>query len=129
MILWLAWALLLLSQNYTFTYVSRARNGENLREHLKAALLSNGVWFVQQIVGVVQIITYYHNEQWVLLSVAGAWYTIWTVIGSLTAHYILVQKKRGNTSFSVRGVVAGIIHELRHPPSATPVSSSPSSNK
>lgn len=129
MILWLLWAALLLAQNYTFTYVSRARNGENLREHLKAALMSNGVWFLQQIVGVVQIVTFYRNGQYVALTFAGAWYTIWTVIGSLTAHYILVQKKRGNTVFSVRGVVSGIMHELRYPPSVRTASSSLSSPK
>lgn len=44
------WAALLLLQNASFTWVSRARNGGNDWYHAKAAVFSNGIWFAAQFV-------------------------------------------------------------------------------
>jgi hypothetical protein len=42
---WIIWAGVLLAQNFSFTFVSRARNSGSLKRHVIAALASNGVWF------------------------------------------------------------------------------------
>jgi hypothetical protein len=42
----LFWSLLLIAQNASFTWVSRARNSGSDWYHATAAVFSNGVWFV-----------------------------------------------------------------------------------
>lgn len=42
----LSWALILIAQNMSFTWVSRARNSGSDWYHATAAVFSNGVWFL-----------------------------------------------------------------------------------
>lgn len=61
-------------QNISFTSVSRARNRNNLRYHLIAGVISNGIWFVT----IKALVT--ADMTWVLFIP----YTIGAVSGSLT---------------------------------------------
>lgn len=125
--IWLLWAAFLLVQNYCFTWVSRARNGDSLREHVKAALGSNGVWFLGQVVSVNIIVEAYNSHAWTRLTAALLWYTTWTMVGSIYAHYVLLRKKRNQPGTSVLGVLRGIAHELFFAvPTPTTAKASPS---
>jgi hypothetical protein len=79
------WVILLVLQNASFTWVSRARNGASLGYHALAATFSNGIWFASQfflIASVVRPETTFWRA--VLL---GAVYIAGTVTGSVAMHY------------------------------------------
>jgi hypothetical protein len=82
------WALLLIVQNFSFTLVSRARNSGSLGFHALAAVGSNGVWFASNFIlidNVISIIKTADLQQAVFI---GLFYTVFTVAGSLSSHYI-----------------------------------------
>ena len=88
---WLLWAVSLLLQNASFTWVSRARNSGNVKYHAVAAIGSNGIWFLNQFI-VVDVITkaIKSSDLWLAVS-SGLWYTLWTVVGSITMHWFLMK--------------------------------------
>ena len=88
MLSWAFWAVILLIQNASFTLVSRARNSGSLPFHAWASVGSNGVWFLSQIVVVTKIAEAWRAHDWLLLAFTGAFYTLFTVIGSISMHYI-----------------------------------------
>jgi hypothetical protein len=97
MIAWALWGAMLLIQNASFTWVSRARNSKSLAYHALAAVASNGVWFLNLGVAVNKL-----NDAWAadslwLLVVTALFYTTFTVIGSVGMHHILMTKvERGS---------------------------------
>lgn len=88
MLSWVAWAIVLLIQNASFTLVSRARNSGSLGFHAIASVFSNGVWFASQIVVVTKIADAWASRDYRLLTFTAIFYTIFTVIGSVAMHYI-----------------------------------------
>lgn len=88
---WLLWAGILLLQNASFTWVSRARNSGNVKYHAFAAVCSNGVWFVTQFIVVGVITTAIKSHDIGLAVRAGLWYTLWTVVGSIGMHWFLMR--------------------------------------
>jgi hypothetical protein len=93
---YLGWAAVLFAQNYSFTYVSRARNSGSLMRHLKAAVFSNGIWIFSQILmlGVMfDNLTGKHGFGPQVLS--GIIYTMSTVAGSLFAHFVAQKTEKG----------------------------------
>lgn len=85
---WVLWALILLMQNASFTLVSRARNSGSLKFHALAAVGSNGIWFVGLMFAVDKIKEAKDaHDIWLLIGSA-VFYTIFTVIGSVSMHYI-----------------------------------------
>lgn len=88
MLSWVIWAVVLLIQNASFTLVSRARNSGSLKFHAIASVFSNGVWFASQIVVVTKISDAWKAQDWGLLAFTAAFYTLFTVIGSISMHYI-----------------------------------------
>ena len=93
---WVSWSVLLLWQNYAFTYVSRARNSGSLKAHALAAIQSNGVWFLQSLFvysAFMKIITGEYGAGKAILAVL--YYTIFTMAGSLFAHWRLLHKEKG----------------------------------
>lgn len=90
MITWAIWAVLLFIQNATYTWVSRARNGSNLRMHALAAVFSNGVFFANLYCAVDQI-----RDARAFWARAGiiAFYTLWTVAGSVWAHWYMLRRR------------------------------------
>lgn len=85
---WLLWAFMLLLQNASFTLVSRARNSGSLTFHAIAAVGSNGVFILTQLVALDKLMTVLKHPT--PLSVLGifAFYTSFTVLGSVMMHYI-----------------------------------------
>lgn len=90
------WAIFLVAQNFSFTFVSRARNSASLSRHLIAALLSNGIWFVGQILTIKTItdsLKFNNLESFILPALV---YTISTCAGSLLAHWWCLKTEKGN---------------------------------
>jgi hypothetical protein len=83
--LYFLWAVLLVLQNASFTWVSRARNSGNDWYHAAAAVFSNGLWFL------AYFITF--DRVWAVLKTGdvllGVWigllYITCTVFGSVFA--------------------------------------------
>jgi len=93
---WLLWPVVLMWQNYAFTFVSRARNSGSLKRHALAALQSNGVWFLQTIFVFTAFQNIMSGRYGVPLTLAAvAVYTAFTMIGSLFAHYRALRAERG----------------------------------
>jgi O-antigen/teichoic acid export membrane protein len=89
---WFLWAVLLLIQNASFTMVSRARNSKSLTYHALAAVLSNGVWFLSLAVAVNKLNdALAAGSAWAIVGTA-AFYTVFTVIGSVGMHHLLMTK-------------------------------------
>lgn len=96
---YLGWAGILFAQNYSFTYVSRARNSGSLLRHFKAAIFSNGIWIVSQILMLGPMFDQLTGKHGLGQQIAsGAVYTVATVAGSLAAHFISKKTEKGNTA-------------------------------
>lgn len=89
---WVLWGAVLLVQNASFTLVSRARNSKSLAYHAVAAVLSNGVWFAGLGFAVDKLVEAKASDSWALLAATLAFYTTFTVIGSVGMHYVLMTK-------------------------------------
>ncbi len=59
-----AWAVFLLIQNASFTFVSRARNSGSYSLHAIAAVCSNGIWMAAQFVSLGLIIDTIKTGVW-----------------------------------------------------------------
>lgn len=88
---WLIWALLLLVQNASFTWVSRARNSANVGYHAVAAIFSNGIWFASQFFVVDLMVQIRRSHSVTLALFGGAFYTSLTVLSSIAMHKFLMQ--------------------------------------
>ncbi len=88
MMQWILFGLLLVLQNASFTFVSRARNSGSLLLHAVAAIGSNGIYiFVIQ-----KVIEFQNNNAGWRLTVT---YIIGTVIGSLLMHWAMMRYLSG----------------------------------
>lgn len=86
---WILWALLLIIQNGAFTCVSRARNSSSLLYHGTASLFSNGIWFISQFILVDKFFNIIRNGRDIKSAIfVGLFYTVFTIIGSLTMHWV-----------------------------------------
>lgn len=96
---WVFWAWVLVAQNFAFTYVSRARNSASLGRHAKASVFSNGVWFASQLIIVSKLFAYLKGDFGLGMAIfTGAYYTAFTMSGSLIAHYLALKSERGKTA-------------------------------
>lgn len=89
---WAVWAVLLLVQNASFTWVSRARNSRSLGYHALASVASNGVWFIGLGLAIDKIHDAMRAESWTLLAATVVFYTTFTVLGSVGAHHLLMTR-------------------------------------
>src|SRR5258708_26211732 len=96
---WIYWALILLSQNFAFTYVSRARSSGSLYRHLKASIFSNGIWIFSQMLMLGPMFDYLTGKHGRAAQIAaGTVYTLSTVTGSLLAHYWALRTEKGKNA-------------------------------
>ena len=96
---WVIWALILLAQNFSFTYVSRARNSGSVSRHIKAAVFSNGIWFASQYIVFSKFMQYMSGAGgWPMLVFAGLFYTYHTITGSVLAHYHALRSEKGQSA-------------------------------
>lgn len=93
---WVMIAALLFFQNFSFTFVSRARNSGSLKRHMIAAVISNSVWFATQVAALGPMIEIVTGKKGLWAAVIWSlWYTLWTVAGSLAAHWWALRSERG----------------------------------
>lgn len=85
---YLAWGVFLLLQNAAFTFVSRARNSGSYALHAIAALVSNGVFIAAQFVTFGILLDAIKSGSWLVRFGVGAFYTVFTVAGSVAMHWI-----------------------------------------
>lgn len=90
----LAFAATCYVQNMTFTASSRSRNGGDPSYHRKAALASNGVYWITNLLLTLFIVDYVHHNK-VLLVVSGLLYTVATAEGSVLMMKLLKKKETG----------------------------------
>jgi len=95
---WIGWGVLLLAQNASFTLVSRARNSGSISYHALAAVGSNGIWFISQLILVGKFMDILKGGAgWRLAVATGVFYTVMTIVGSVGMHYIAMHKiEKGN---------------------------------
>ncbi len=89
---WALWAVLLLLQNASFTWVSRARNSSSISYHAVAAVASNAIFFANLAIAVDKLADIRRSGSVKLLLFAAAFYTVFTVIGSVGMHHFLMTK-------------------------------------
>lgn len=88
---WIWWAIILLAQNASFTWVSRARNSASLGYHALASVFSNGVWIVGQFVIFDKFMEVKQSgDRWLMAGVF-LYYTLFTVSGSVGMHHMLMR--------------------------------------
>lgn len=83
------WSVLLLLQAGANTFISRARNSGSYGMHAIAAVASNGVWFINQIVSIDLILGVIHDGR--VTARAAALLILYvgcTVAGSVGMHWI-----------------------------------------
>lgn len=103
------WAAVLFAQNYSFTYVSRARNSGSLLRHAKAAVFSNAIWIFSQILmlgPMFDSLTGKHGLHQQII--AGAIYTVATVAGSIAAHVVAKKTEKGSSAVGASALYAQI---------------------
>jgi hypothetical protein len=89
---WLFWAVLLLAQNGSATWVSRARNSRSLGYHALASIASNGVWILSLGLAIDKLAEARAAGSWWLLAGTVAFYVAFTVTGSVGAHHLLMTR-------------------------------------
>jgi hypothetical protein len=97
--IWVVWFFVLVAQNFSFTFVSRSRNSGDIKRHMIAALLSNGVWFASQVIIIGQIMDLLTGKYGLWMGIGtGVFYTICTLIGSLSAHWWALRSEKGKSA-------------------------------
>jgi hypothetical protein len=110
--MWAAWAVILLLQNMSFTLVSRARNSGSIQRHILAALGSNGVWFVSQGIIFTKLYKIMTGEYgWQMAVFTGLFYTTFTIVGSVAAHYIALRTEKGKSAVGASSKYVQVTHK------------------
>lgn len=85
---WIIWAIILMLQNGSTTWASRARNSGSVAYHSIAAVFSNGIWFVSFTFltdSVLAAAAAGSMLNWIGLL---AFYITFTVTGATIAHHL-----------------------------------------
>lgn len=85
---WIIWALILMAQNASTTWASRARNSGSVGYHALASVFSNGVWFISFTILADNVIKAVAQENWQSFIGMFLFYTTFTVAGATLMHYI-----------------------------------------
>jgi hypothetical protein len=88
-------AIVAFAQNAAFTWVSRSRNSGDPGYHRYAALCSNGVWFVTNILITMKVWDALKTGSWWFVLATGIVYVIATTEGSVLMMRILLKKETG----------------------------------
>lgn len=116
MIIYALWALLLMSQSFANTLVSRARNSSSVAYHSVASLFSNGVYFVSLFILVDSITATLRTASVGRAIALGCFYTLFTLLGSILSHWLCMRYlERGKRAMAyvpalpVLGVSSGVL--------------------
>lgn len=88
---WITWGILLMAQNAAFTLSSRSRNSQNIWYHTWASFLSNGVWFVSNLILVANFVEIMKTSNWKLALGVGLFYTACTMFGSISMMWLAIR--------------------------------------
>lgn len=91
MLTWVLYAFMLLLQNASFTWVSRARNSKSIGYHAIAAVGSNLTYFLNLIIGINLINAALASGSYLRIGATAGFYTVFTVIGSIAMHHLLMK--------------------------------------
>jgi hypothetical protein len=109
MLVWVGWAFLLIAQNFAFTFVSRARNSGSLKRHILAGIGSNGIWFLSQIIIFTKIWDVLTGKYGLKMAIfTGLYYTVFTLTGSVLAHYFSLRTEKGKSAVGASKMYAQI---------------------
>ncbi len=110
--MWILWAVLCIVQNFSFTFVSRARNSGSLKRHIVAGIASNGVWFIGMYFAFSAMLKIISGAFGIGLALfAGAYYTVFTLTGSVLAHYFSLKTEKGKSAVGANKKYAQITVE------------------
>lgn len=115
------WFLLLIVQNASFTWVSRARNSSSLGYHAIAAVGSNGIFIVNQLLLISNVMVSLRTMRWPQLTGICLLYISGTVVGSVLMHWISLKyletgKKRvGLSPEQIEAMIDSAIARSRTP--------------
>lgn len=85
---YVAWALFLMLQNASFTFVSRARNSGSYLLHAMAAVCSNGVFIATQMMSFGILLEVIKTGTLTQRVGVGSFYTLFTVVGAVVMHWV-----------------------------------------
>lgn len=88
---WLLWGLVLLAQNASFTWVSRARNSGSWKYNFVASIFSNGIWWIGQFFAVGIIVEATQSKNVMLGILGGIYYTLLCASSSAAAQAFLMK--------------------------------------
>lgn len=110
--IWLVWAVNLFLQALAATFTSRARNSGSLKRHVMASVASNGVWILQLSILFGTMQEYLTGKHGHLAQFGvGLFYTVFTVIGSISAHYWGMRTENGKSAVGASKKYAQITNE------------------
>lgn len=89
-------------QNMAFTWVSRSRNSGDPKYHRKAALCSNGIWFIANVLIWRQVWMAIETGEWWVLVVAFVVYVVATTEGSVLMMRRLLRTETGKRRVGAR---------------------------
>lgn len=84
------WFFLLVVQNMSFTWVSRARNSGSYSYHAIAAVFSNGIWFASQFILIENFVEILRESDWRRGIGLGLVYIAGTVVGSVLMQWLAI---------------------------------------
>ena len=100
----IAMAVICFVQNMFFTASSRSRNSGNPLYHLKIALGSNGVWFLNRIFSLSLILDSLMKQEWTNVFIVAIVYSIFTSAGSATMMWYMIKHEKGNKRVGAKNV-------------------------
>lgn len=89
-------------QNMAFTFSSRSRNSGDPIHHMKAASLSNGIWFICHILIWKQIWDVLNNGDIWKLGIVGIVYIMATTMGSVYQMKRMLKTEKGKRQVGAR---------------------------
>jgi hypothetical protein len=107
--IYVVFAVFLFFQNYSYTYVSRARNSGSLVRHVKAAVFSNGIYAFNLLMTIS--VASFLGHGILLTGALIAFYTVFTVAGSVFAHHQSLQSEKGLNAVGANKKYAQILVE------------------
>jgi hypothetical protein len=87
---WFLWAIMLLLQQGSSTWVGRAKAQDSSRALAIASVVSNAVWFLSQVIIVDNITSALKSHDYLRIGYTLVFYTAFCVIGNVGAHRLLI---------------------------------------
>jgi len=96
--IYVAWALLLVFQQFSHGISSRAKNSNSVLYNSIASVFSNGVWFASNIILVDNFVDILKRSDWSKAIGLGVFYITFCVVGSVASQVLamkVIEKRYG----------------------------------